>query len=112
MSFYHSKEKISQLAETESSNDEKKKTYVFWNEGHTLGNALKLVMANDPKINFCGYTVPHPSESKMHFRIQMNEGRAVDALRKGLEDVVKMCDHMLTTFDNEMESYTNNSSQR
>ncbi|XP_045479079.1 probable DNA-directed RNA polymerases I and III subunit RPAC2 [Harmonia axyridis] len=105
MAFYKSEESITQLAEVESTNDEKKKTFVFANEGHTLGNALRLAMSNNPNIDFCGYTVPHPSETKMHFRIQMKEGRAIDALRKGLEDMVRMCDHMLVSFDKEMKAH-------
>lgn len=56
-------------------------------------------------MQFCGYTVPHPAESKMHFRIQMNKGHAIDALKRGLEDLVKICDHTLEKFDEEMTSY-------
>lgn len=56
-------------------------------------------------VKFCGYTVPHPAESKMHFRIQMQQGRAVDALKKGLEDLVKICDHTTDLFDEEMLTY-------
>lgn len=58
-----------------------------------------------PDVQFCGYTVPHPAESKMHFRIQMHKGRAVDALKSGLQDLVKVCDHTLDTFNSEMLTY-------
>lgn len=65
-------------------------------------------LAYSSDVQFCGYTVPHPAESKMHFRIQMHEGRAVDALKRGLEDMVKMCDHTLEVFDDEMLAYKTN----
>ncbi|XP_019872830.1 probable DNA-directed RNA polymerases I and III subunit RPAC2 [Aethina tumida] len=82
---------IAQLTGSETS-DESNKTFVMQDEGHTLGNALRCVISSYPDVEFCGYTVPHPAESKMHFRIQMHKGKAVDALKRGLEDLIKVCD--------------------
>ena len=56
-------------------------------------------------VEFSGYTVPHPAESKLHFRIQAKKGKAVDILRRGLEDLSKVCDHTLFTFENAMEEF-------
>uniref|UniRef100_V5G8K4 DNA-directed RNA polymerases I and III subunit RPAC2 n=1 Tax=Anoplophora glabripennis TaxID=217634 RepID=V5G8K4_ANOGL len=96
---------IAQFAETESSSDSSKsKTFVFKDEGHTLGNALRCVISNYPDVQFCGYTVPHPAESKMHFRIQMHKGKAVDALKRGLEDLVNVCDTTLEKFEEELQN--------
>ncbi|XP_018560856.1 probable DNA-directed RNA polymerases I and III subunit RPAC2 [Anoplophora glabripennis] len=96
---------IAQFAETESSSDSSKsKTFVFKDEGHTLGNALRCVISNYPDVQFCGYTVPHPAESKMHFRIQMHKGKAVDALKRGLEDLVNVCDNTLEKFEEELQN--------
>jgi DNA-directed RNA polymerase I and III subunit RPAC2 len=59
-------------------------------EDHTLGNALRYIIhkkyvlnqrdfcfmntvANiiySPDVEFCGYSIPHPSEAKMNLRIQ------------------------------------------
>lgn len=51
-------------------------------------------------MDFCGYTVPHPAETKMHFRIQAPpKVRAIDILRRGLEDLEKVCDHTMETFE-------------
>lgn len=58
-----------------------------------------------PNVEFCGYTVPHPAEAKMNFRIQMSQGRAIDALRQGLEDLSKVCDHTLKVFDEELRTF-------
>lgn len=59
-----------------------------------------------PDVEFCGYTVPHPSENKMHFRIQANPKiKALDVLKRGLEDIEKVCDHTLETFEREMEEF-------
>jgi DNA-directed RNA polymerase I and III subunit RPAC2 len=46
----------------------------------------------------CGYTIPHPSEAAMHFRIQTTGSAAVDVLKQGIEDLEKLCDHTLTVF--------------
>lgn len=65
-------------------------TFVLHDEDHTLGNALRymimkkyvrslsrdwsctrpLTLPNSPDVTFCGYSVPHPSESKINLRIQ------------------------------------------
>lgn len=68
------------------------KTFVFENETHTLGNALRFAILQNPQVMFCGYTMPHPSEEKMYLRIQTVEGyTAQDALRQGLTDLKEMC---------------------
>lgn len=58
-----------------------------------------------------GYTVPHPAENKMHFRIQAREGRAVDLLRQGLEDLEKVCDHVIETFNTKVKNFRSRSDE-
>lgn len=90
---------IAELASEEISND-RSKTFVFENEGHTLGNVLKSLICRYTDVQFCGYTVPHPAESVMHLRIQAcKKVRAIDVLRRGLEDLEKVCDHSIVTFE-------------
>lgn len=96
---------IAQLTGNENpSSTSRSKTFVFKDEGHTLGNALRCIISSYPEVQFCGYTVPHPAESKMHFRIQMHKGRAVDALKRGLDDLVKLCDVTLEKFEEELQN--------
>ncbi|CAH0561287.1 unnamed protein product [Brassicogethes aeneus] len=95
---------IAQLAGSETTNDSNK-TFVFKDEGHTLGNALRCVISSYPDVLFCGYTVPHPAESKMHFRIQMKKGKAVDALKRGLDDLIKVCDVTMEKFNEEFDNF-------
>lgn len=45
-------------------------TFIIKNEDHTLGNLLRYVITRYPDVEFCGYSMPHPSEAKMHLRIQ------------------------------------------
>lgn len=65
----------------------------------------KHLLAFSDDVIFVGYTVPHPAESKMHFRIQANKNaKAIDILKRGLQDLHEVCDHTLLTFNNAMES--------
>jgi len=78
-------------------------TVVMRDEDHTLGNALRYTLAKNSDVTFTGYSVPHPSESKMNVRIQTREGvLATDALKKGLTDLIAISEHILQTFDNEI----------
>jgi len=81
------------------------RTFVFQDEGHTLGNALKCIISRYPEVQFCGYTVPHPAETKMNFRIQTFKGSAVEALKKGLEDLEDVCDHTIQLFEHEVKEF-------
>ncbi|MEQ2192095.1 DNA-directed RNA polymerases I and III subunit RPAC2 [Xenoophorus captivus] len=74
-------------------------TFVMHNEDHTLGNSLRYMIMKNPEVEFCGYTITHPSESKINFRIQTRGGiPAVEPLRNGLNDLHDVCQHVLNTF--------------
>ncbi|RKK97546.1 hypothetical protein BFJ68_g13983 [Fusarium oxysporum] len=72
-------------------------SFEFTDEGHTLGNA--------PDVEFCAYSIPHPSEPKMNIRIQTYSGTAVDALKKGLVDIQEVCDVVADEFWTKREAY-------
>ncbi|KAL1985354.1 hypothetical protein VTN96DRAFT_8032 [Rasamsonia emersonii] len=74
-------------------------SFQFDEEGHTLGNALRYVIMKNPNVEFCGYTIPHPSEAKMNLRIQTYENTtAIEALEKGLDDLMDLCDVVTEKF--------------
>ncbi|KAK8822300.1 DNA-directed RNA polymerases I and III subunit RPAC2 [Blastocystis sp. ATCC 50177/Nand II] len=68
------------------------RTFVFYNEGHTLGNPMRTILMQQDGIEFCGYSVPHPVEAKMHLRIQTTGESATKALVKGLHTFEHICD--------------------
>eukprot|EP00038_Savillea_parva_P001873 m.108058 g.108058 ORF g.108058 m.108058 type:complete len:136 (+) comp10644_c0_seq4:2213-2620(+) len=75
-------------------------TYVIGNEDHTLGNSLRYAIMKDPRTEFCGYSIPHPSERKIHLRVQTKDGTPCnEVLRTGLETIKAMGNHMLKTFE-------------
>lgn len=77
-------------------------------EDHTLGNALRYFINKNPDVEFCGYTIPHPSEALMNLRIQTWEDTgttAFDALRKGLEDLMEACDVVTEKFTQSRDEF-------
>ncbi|PUU78161.1 DNA-directed RNA polymerase [Tuber borchii] len=79
-------------------------------EDHTLGNALRYIIMKNPEVEFCGYSIPHPSEDKMNIRIQIyseywEHTRPYDALMKGLDDLADLCDHITHAFKEARDSF-------
>lgn len=74
-------------------------SFEFKNEDHTLGNALRYMVMKNPDVEFCGYSIPHPSEALMNIRIQTyGDTTAEEALDKGLADLMALCDVVADTF--------------
>ncbi|TVY41935.1 DNA-directed RNA polymerases I and III subunit [Lachnellula subtilissima] len=80
-------------------------SFEFKGEDHTLGNALRYIIMKNPKVEFCGYSIPHPSEDLMNIRIQTWEGTAVEALEKGLDDLSDLCDVVEEKFIEARDEY-------
>ncbi|XP_067104107.1 DNA-directed RNA polymerases I and III subunit RPAC2 [Osmerus mordax] len=75
-------------------------TFVLHEEDHTLGNSLRYMVMKRPDVEFCGYSITHPSESKINFRIQTRGGlAAVEPLRRGLNELTDVCQHVLNTLE-------------
>ncbi|KAJ5043003.1 uncharacterized protein L3040_004392 [Drepanopeziza brunnea f. sp. 'multigermtubi'] len=59
-----------------------------------------------PNVEFCGYSIPHPSEELMNIRIQTYEGTtAVAALDKGFQDLMDLCDEVALKFMQAREDF-------
>ena len=72
---------------------------------------------HSPDVDFCGYSIPHPSEAKRHLRIQSRGSKAhlsntnilvgpaaVEILRKGLDDLHVIMETLVKKFDVAMEA--------
>lgn len=53
--------------------------------------------------------MPHPAENKIHFNIQTTGENAIEVLKRGLQDLEKICDHTLEIFDNAYKKYKSSS---
>eukprot|EP01135_Chromosphaera_perkinsii_P004976 Nk52_evm20s307 gene=Nk52_evmTU20s307 len=81
-------------------------TVILFNEDHTMGNALRYMIMKNPCVEFCGYSVPHPSEKKIHIRIQTKDGSpAVACFRKALKQIMDCCDHLNDTLDGAVKDF-------
>lgn len=81
------------------SSDGSAATFQIKEEDHTLGNSLRYMIMKNPEVEFCGYSIPHPSEAIMNLRIQTyGDITAIEAFRKGLSDLKNMCDHVEEKF--------------
>lgn len=91
------------------SADDSSRTFTINNEDHTLANALRYMIMKNPNVIFCGYTIPHPSEIKVNFKIQTDKTiTALEALEKGLTDLNQACAHVLDTFKTAVAAYEAN----
>lgn len=98
------REKIKLLTQT-TSEDGTSASFQIVEEDHTLGNALRYVIMKNPDVEFCGYSIPHPSENLLNIRIQTyGETTAVDALQKGLKDLMDLCDVVESKFTEKIKS--------
>ncbi|KAF3925641.1 hypothetical protein ABW21_db0207673 [Orbilia brochopaga] len=89
-----------------ATDDDSCASFQFENEDHTLGNALRWIIMKNPQVEFCGYSIPHPSETKMNMRIQTyGDITAKDALIKGLADLRDLCDVVTDKFVAEKERF-------
>ncbi|KUJ11722.1 RBP11-like subunits of RNA polymerase, partial [Mollisia scopiformis] len=83
-------------------------SFEFKNEDHTLGNALRFIIMKNPDVEFCGYSIPHPSEAVMNIRIQTYDNTsAVQALEKGLDDLIDLCDIVDDKFKQARQDFVN-----
>jgi len=44
-------------------------TFSFYDEDHTLGNLLRNQIVKNKHVEFCAYSVPHPSEPICNVRV-------------------------------------------
>jgi DNA-directed RNA polymerase I and III subunit RPAC2 len=81
-------------------------TYIFGNEDHTLGNAIRHVLMSHADTEFCGYSVPHPYEPKMNVRLQVKkDSSAQHVLLAGLKDLEECALQLDDVFVSAMEAF-------
>ncbi|CEP20957.1 unnamed protein product [Cyberlindnera jadinii] len=60
---------------------------------------------SSPDVEFCGYSIPHPSETKLNIRIQTyGSTTAVEAFQKGLADLSDLCSHIEDKFSEKINA--------
>ncbi|GAB4831742.1 hypothetical protein Ancab_005754 [Ancistrocladus abbreviatus] len=85
-------------------------TFSITEEDHTLANSLRFVLNKDPRVTFCGYSIPHPSEAKVNIRVQTTGEQASEVLKDGCQNLMNMCGHVRKTFEDAVVEFKNNRS--
>ena len=93
------------LFEIQEGQDEFSRTFIFGNEDHTFGNALRYILMQKSCTEFCGYSVPHPYDPKLNLRLQTTGKPAVNVLREGLEEMA-LCGNIIEeTFEKALKRF-------
>ena len=87
-----------ELDKTDASTKEMA-TFIFGGEDHTLGNALRYMLARKEDVAFAAYTVPHPSELRFSLRVQTTGAPVTEVVKDGLGDLAKLSETLSSAFD-------------
>ncbi|CAL9107489.1 unnamed protein product [Musa textilis] len=93
-----------------SATDSSSSTFSLMDEDHTLANSVRYTLNQDPRVIFCGYSIPHPSENKVNIRVQTTGDPAKDVLKDGFQNLMVMCQHVRSTFGNAVDDFRANKS--
>ena len=81
--------------------------------------SCSYLLSKNPDVDSCGYSMPHPSEPKLHIRVQTKvrlwplahtltrpQGKpALEVMQEALAALSEISAHILTTFDASMAKY-------
>ncbi|KAE8126127.1 hypothetical protein FH972_020872 [Carpinus fangiana] len=88
-----------------SNTDNSKSSFCLVDEDHTLANAVRFTLNQDPRVSFSGYSIPHPSENRVNIRVQTTGAPAQEVLKDACQDLMMMCQHVRSTLDKAVADY-------
>ncbi|XP_057433238.1 uncharacterized protein LOC130726044 [Lotus japonicus] len=88
-----------------SHSDESKSTFSLTDEDHTFANAIRYTLNQDPRVTFCGYSIPHPSDNRVNIRVQTTGEPAREVLKDSCQHMMLMCQHVRGTFDKAVNDF-------
>ncbi|XP_021891767.1 DNA-directed RNA polymerases I and III subunit RPAC2 [Carica papaya] len=74
-------------------------TFSLTGEDHTLANALRFALNQDARVEFCGYSIPHPSDARVNIRVQTSGEPAREVLKGSCVYLKQTCEHVRGTFE-------------
>ncbi|KII65869.1 DNA-directed RNA polymerases I and III subunit RPAC2 [Thelohanellus kitauei] len=80
-------------------------TCFFKNEGHTFGNVLVHYLEKNSHVGHSGYSIPHPSESKMFLRIQTVDTLPEKAFQTALVQIQNSSHQFIQSFDKAIQDF-------
>ncbi|QCD93782.1 DNA-directed RNA polymerases I and III subunit RPAC2-like [Vigna unguiculata] len=82
-----------------SNSDDSKSTFCLVDEDHTFANSIRYTLNQDPRVTYCGYSIPHPSFNRVNIRLQTTGDPAKEVFKDGCLELMLMCRHVRSTFD-------------
>ncbi|KAH9603832.1 hypothetical protein KSS87_005952 [Heliosperma pusillum] len=74
----------------------------------TSSNPAPLFVSASPRVSFCGYSIPHPSEARVNIQVQTTGDPASEVLKDGCQSLINMCEHVRQTLDDAVTKFKNN----
>ncbi|PPD86536.1 hypothetical protein GOBAR_DD16535 [Gossypium barbadense] len=96
---------LKETMEHGSFTDNSAATFSLTDEDHTIANAVRFNLNQDPKVTFCGYSIPHPSEARVNIRVQTTGDPAKEVLKDACQNLMLMCRNVRCTFDKAVEDF-------
>ncbi|KAG8385330.1 hypothetical protein BUALT_Bualt03G0031600 [Buddleja alternifolia] len=90
-----------------SFQDPSQATFSVTDEDHTLANSLRFILNQDPRVTFCGYSIPHPADARVNIRVQTTGDVAGEVLKDSCQDLMLVCQHVRSTFDQAVMEFKN-----
>ncbi|RYQ99794.1 hypothetical protein Ahy_B07g087800 isoform B [Arachis hypogaea] len=88
-----------------SHSDQSKSTFSLADEDHTFANSMRFTLNQDPRVTFCGYSIPHPSDNRVNIRVQTTGDPAREVLKDACQDLMLICQHVRSTFDKAISDF-------
>eukprot|EP01053_Blabericola_migrator_P002068 Blabericola_migrator_1__2067@NODE_1569_length_4261_cov_130_190987_g1025_i0_p3_GENE_NODE_1569_length_4261_cov_130_190987_g1025_i0NODE_1569_length_4261_cov_130_190987_g1025_i0_p3_ORF_typecomplete_len118_score30_23RNA_pol_L_2/PF13656_6/2_3e22RNA_pol_L/PF01193_24/0_62RNA_pol_L/PF01193_24/5_6e02_NODE_1569_length_4261_cov_130_190987_g1025_i022622615 len=86
-------------------------TFAIPGEDHTLGNALRAMLSSKIECEFAGYSIPHPTQRDLNFRLQVLGNKpAVKLMAEAIDDLIGLGKHVAAAYDAAIEQYKANTS--
>ncbi|KFK44233.1 hypothetical protein AALP_AA1G232000 [Arabis alpina] len=80
-------------------------TFSLQSEDHTMANAVRFVLNQDPRVKVTGYSIPHPSLDLVNIQVQTTGDPAREVFRDACQELMLMNRHVRCVFDKAVAEY-------
>ncbi|XP_013748918.2 DNA-directed RNA polymerases I and III subunit RPAC2 [Brassica napus] len=88
-----------------SFTNDKDASFTLAEEDHTLANAVRFMLNQDPRVTLAGYSIPHPSLECVNVRVQTTGDPAREVLKDACQELMLMNRHVRSVFDKAVSEF-------
>ncbi|ESQ51464.1 hypothetical protein EUTSA_v10017434mg [Eutrema salsugineum] len=81
-------------------------------EDHTLANAVRFVLNQDPRVVSTGYSIPHPSLECVNIQVQTTGDPAREVFKDACQELMLMNRHVRSVFEKAVADYKADEQER